>query len=146
MSNAAGTTQSDHAAYASHQLKEKGFHNEWEVVVATDYTLQLDFDHPSNLLCVIEPPDNFHSIRDMLEQQVGPVDYAVTRSKGGNVHVTITMREPMNIIERVAWQAIFGSDPVREALHLHSIKRNELNPILLFERKSPQLLLTEGAK
>ena len=33
------------------------------------------------------------------------------------------------------WQAAFGSDPKREALHLLSVSRNELNPILLFMRK-----------
>ena len=133
-----GIAKSDHAIYAAEQLKEKGLDDKWEVVVATDYTLQLDFDHPSDLLLMTDPPENFHRIRAMLEEQVGEVDYAVTRSRGGNVHVTITMREPMDIVQRIAWHAIFGSDPIREAGHLHSVKRQELNPILLYERKKPQ--------
>ncbi len=135
----------DHAAYAQKQLVEKGLNKEWEVVVATDYTLQLDYDSDNELLCVVEPPEIFWRVLEALESMAGPVDYAVTRSKGGNIHVTITMREPMHITMRVAWQAIFGSDPIREVGHLQSIVRNEVNPILLYERKKLVLNSSCGA-
>ena len=43
------------------------------------------------------------------------------------------------------WRAAFGSDPKREALHLLSVSRDELNPILLFMRKpAEQKLLGDG--
>jgi hypothetical protein len=118
----------DHAVYAAQCLINKGLDKEWEVVVATEYTLQLDIDR-------IAVPDTFPRLIGILEEQVGPVRYEVSASKSGNTHVIITMQNPMPITERVAWQAIFGSDPIREAAHLSSIKREELNPILLFQCK-----------
>jgi hypothetical protein len=55
------------------------------------------------------------------------------------------MKFALPIVERIAWQAAFGSDPKREALHLLSVSRGELNPILLFMRKpEKQKLLTGG--
>jgi hypothetical protein len=72
------------------------------------------------------------------------VTYDVSESKSGNVHVVINLPIPMHATKRVAWQAAFGSDPKREALHLLSIARREKNPILLYNRKKPQLMLTEG--
>jgi hypothetical protein len=129
--------QQDHATYAAQTLVEKGLDKEWEVVVATDTTLLLDIDN-------IFLPNNFNRLIILLEEQIGPVTNAVSDSKSGNLHVIITMKQPMDIIERITWQAILGSDPVREACHLGSVKRNEQNPILLFQRKT-QLLLTEGS-
>ena len=69
--------------------------------------------------------------------------YKASVSKGGNTHVIVHLRSAMDILERIAWQAAFGSDPKREALHLLSVSRGELNPILLFMRKpESQKLLT----
>jgi hypothetical protein len=131
------SSQQDHATYAAQTLVEKGLDKDWEVFVATDTTLLLDID--SDTL-----PDGFMRWLTLLEEQVGVVTYEVFVSKSGNRHVIITMKQPMDIIERIAWQAILGSDPVREACHLGSVKRNEQNPILLFQRKT-QLILTEGS-
>lgn len=119
----------DHAAFAAQSLVNQGLDKEWEVVVAKDNELQIDLDSP-----VL--PDNFKRLIGILEEQVGQVEYKVTISKSGNRHVIVTMANPLGIFERVAWQAIFGSDPVREAAHLSSIMREELNPILLYERKA----------
>lgn len=50
----------------------------------------------------------------------------------------------MNIVERVGWQAAFGSDAVREALCLFNIRREHKNPILLFmpKKRNPLRLPT----
>jgi len=68
----------------------------------------------------------------------------VSASKGGNTHVLVHLSRDMSILERVAWQGAFGSDPKREALHLLSISRDELNPILLFMRKPEAQKLLGG--
>jgi hypothetical protein len=137
MSEPSGVSrQQDHATYAAQTLVEKGLDKDWEVFVATDFTLLLDIDK-STL------PDNFDRLMSILEDQVGLVIYEMSTSKSDNLHVVITMKNPMDIIERIAWQTILGSDQVSGALHLGSVKRNELNPILLFQRKA-QRLLTAG--
>jgi hypothetical protein len=93
----------------------------------------------------VRVPEQFYDTLGILEAVLGEtVRYTVHESKGGNTHVLVHLNKDMPIIERVAWQAAFGSDPMREALHLLSISRNDLNPILLFMRKpEAQKLLGE---
>ena len=64
--------------------------------------------------------------------------FTVHESKGGNTHALVRLTVPMDVYERIAWQAAFGSDPKREALHLLSVSRGELNPILLFVKKQAE--------
>jgi hypothetical protein len=123
----------DHATAARAYLVNKGF-TDWEVVLADDVTLMLDYDDS----CIYNPlPDKFYRalhILDQVPEQEGAT-FKASASKGGNVHVIVHLNYPMPIVERIAWQAAFGSDPKREALHLLSVSRGELNPILLFMRK-----------
>jgi hypothetical protein len=133
----------DHATAARAYLVNKGF-TDWEVVLADDVTLMLDYDDS----CIYNPlPDKFDRARHILDQvpeQQGAT-FKASASKGGNVHVIVHLNYPMPIVERIAWQAAFGSDPKREALHLLSVSRGELNPILLFMRKPEvQKLLGDG--
>jgi len=146
----------DHVLAAQKYLEDHMFANEWQVVVADDNMLMLDYDdYPystmGNLL-----PDQFYRTLGIFEEAWGSDNYfSVTESKGGNTHVLLHFNVPMSIYCRIAWQAAFGSDPKREALHLLSLVRGELNPILLFMRKveptqalltakPEQKLLTEG--
>jgi len=132
----------DHATAARAYLVNKGF-TDWEVVLADDVTLMLDYDDS----CIYNPlPDKFYRalhILDQVPEQEG-VTFKTSASKGGNVHVIVHLNYPMPIVERIAWQAAFGSDPKREALHLLSVSRGELNPILLFMRK-PEVQKLLGA-
>lgn len=127
--------QNDHALAAEEFLKQAHFYD-WQVVVADDNKLMLDYDQ--------KPfdgglPEHLYDVLGILEQAVGCAVYMyAAESKGGNTHVVILLPRPMPIVERIAWQAAFGSDPKREALHLLSVSRNELNPILLFMRKDRQ--------
>lgn len=132
------TGQADHAHFAYRDLVEQGLDGQWQVVVADENHLQIDYDSP------IVPISLFMQGLGLLEKRLGgkPIDYKVTNSKSGNKHVIITLPQGhnLNIFERVGWQAILGSDPLREALHYVDIEKNEKNPILLFEKKE-QLLL-----
>jgi len=141
-SNVEGTIDKDHALYAEKYLRDMRLDDTWQVVVADDKTLMLDYDqrpYDGTL------PEQFWIMLGIFDQVVGSNNhFEHTASKGGNTHCVIHITSPMPIVERIAWQAAFGSDPKREALHLLSVSRGELNPILLFMRKpEPQKLLTE---
>ena len=128
-----GVLNNDHAQAAELWLNEHGFADDWCVVVADDKTLMLDYDgrpYDGTL------PEQFYVTLGIFNEVVGNVNYFHrTPSKGGNTHVIVHLTQTMPIVERIAWQAAFGSDPKREALHLLSVSRGELNPILLFMRK-----------
>jgi hypothetical protein len=126
----------DHVLAAQKYLEDKGFADQWQVVVADDKRLMLDYDDMiyDSHTCL---PDHFYNMLAILEEttKFHQTYFAVTESKGGRTHVIIHLNDPMLVTERIAWQAALGSDPRREALHLLSISRGELNPILLFMRK-----------
>lgn len=138
------TCQKDHALAAEEFLRQAHF-DDWQVVVADDKMLMLDYDTllwegDSTML-----PEQFYVALGIFDSVVGSNNYFVpTASKGGNTHVVIHMEKSMPIVERIAWQAAFGSDPKREALHLLSVSRGELNPILLFMRKPEEQKLLTG--
>lgn len=142
-SDVGGTINKDHALYAEEFLIEEGYDSKWQVVVADDKTLMLDYDQrPYD--CTL--PEQFYDTLGILEQALHEAQFfTVHESKGGNTHAKVVLTSPMPIVERIAWQAAFGSDPKREALHLLSVSRGELNPILLFMRKPEvQKLLGDG--
>ena len=128
-----GTINNDHALAAQKTLDDNGYAKEWQVVVADDKMLMLDYDQRP-YACTL--PEQFYDTLGILEQALHEAQFfTVHESKGGNTHAKVVLTSPMPIVERIAWQAAFGSDPKREALHLLSVSRGELNPILLFMRK-----------
>jgi hypothetical protein len=133
-SNVSGATaQKDHAEFAEKELLAKGF-TDWEVVVANEDELQLDYDDiPFGTLL----PKVFPRTLDILTQAFdgAAITFKTYASKGGRTHVIVKLPHCVPIMDRVAWQAAFGSDPIREALHICSIRKKELNPILLFMHK-----------
>lgn len=142
-SDVSQTSHNDHAIYAQEWLDQHGLADKWEVVVADDLHLQCDFDGLNDLLICDAIPASFFEGRRMLSERIHatvqnglPVlDYHVYESKGGNIHIVVDLPIPLHAMERVAWQTAMGSDPVREMIHLKSIAKEELNPILLFMRK-----------
>ena len=133
-----GVLNNDHAQAAELWLNEHGFADDWQVVVADDRMLMLDYDdQPEGAAPFL--PEQFFRALGILEQIPGQerqTYYQASVSKGGNTHVIVHLSSAMDVLERIAWQAAFGSDPKREALHLLSVSRDELNPILLFMRKA----------
>lgn len=61
------------------------------------------------------------------------VEQFFTRSKSGRTHAYILMNCDLNNQERCLLQALFRSDPVREAYNLIRTMRNEKDSIALFE-------------
>ena len=132
----------DHAQAGQLFLERNGFAKEWQVVVADEKMLMLDYDQrPYDGTF----PEQFYIVLGIFAYVVGSNYFSSYESKGGNTHCVVHFESPMPIAERIAWQAAFGSDPKREALHLLSVSRGELNPILLFMRKpAEQKLLGDG--
>jgi hypothetical protein len=146
-SDVAGVLNNDHAQAAEEFLRQAGFDKQWQVVVADDMVLMLDYDDWACGNALRDSlPEQFYVTLSIFGETFGHDNYYERSvSKGGNTHVVLHLSNPMDVIERIAWQAAFGSDPKREALHLLSVSRGELNPILLFMRKpEAQKLLSAG--
>lgn len=118
----------DHAAHVTRQLEESGEAAEWEVVLDNETTLLLDYDSP-----VL--PEQFHTILSIIQQVHNPCTYCAYKSRSGNTHVIVKLPSAMTQLERVAWQAAFGSDCKREALYLNRIVGGDTNINLLVMRK-----------
>ena len=108
-----------------------------EVVLPEDNQLQIDLD-------------NEHSYR-LLQNQLGIVqkflgDYGYEEhlSKSGEPtkrHVTLTFEDlKFTTLERLALQAMLGSDRIRELLGYVQLKNNDPNPVLFLEKKAPLAL------
>jgi hypothetical protein len=71
---------------------------------------------------------------NLIDEAYGIEEIHTGESRGGNQHFTVTLKRNITPIERIALQAVLGSDPRREA---HSLRRwlaGEKNPTLFFEK------------
>ena len=120
---------SDHAAFVLQQL-DGAESTGWEIVLADDTMLLLDYDVPYI-------PQQFLRTLDILNETMGfrEQKWKAYKSRSGNTHIIVKLSEIMPYSERIAWQAAFGSDPKREALHLLSRKRGDRNTMMLVMRK-----------
>lgn len=111
-----------------HEARLKGF----TVVEGDDYHLLLDIDSK-------ELDAKFWSAFSMMLDRF-PGDYEKWHSKSGNWHFYVTLDKPLPLLERIALQAMCGSDPRKEMMSLCSAQIGVTNPVLLF--KPPQRRLT----
>lgn len=125
----------DHEIHVQKMIEGRNQADIYKVVLPKPNEIQIDYDVPS-------VPERFETAMNFLSQAfVEPgqsLRYVVTRSKSGNTHVNVALPEGVVLteIERCAWQAVFLSDPNREALSLVSIRRGLKNPSLMIEFKS----------
>ena len=101
------------------------------VVVAGDYTLQMDIDTEEDFK---RWEENSPEILRRLKLKSSP---KITVSKGGlpHRHITITLDEPMDIWARIALQVILGSDFKRELFNSFRVLDGIEYPVLFFEPK-----------
>ncbi len=97
------------------------------VVVPTVAQLFLDIDSYDDM-------DILDKNRDLIEEAYGIEDEVKTRSRSGKWHVTITLKKPVTPLERIALQAVLGSDRRREAHSLRRLNEGETTPTIFFER------------
>lgn len=118
----------------------KGF----EVVLPSSFEIQLDIDLPwrdtenfvsqpmsvFEIICRDRP--RIREVLDRLLQRVVVTKWQAWRSAGGNCHVMLTMFRELELAERIALQAVLGSDPMREMLNLSRAWCQADDPIALF--------------
>ena len=121
---------SDHAKHVRTVLFNDAEDDSWEVVLADDTMLLLDYDTPYI-------PNQFLRTLDILNEAMGfrEQKWKAYKSRSGNTHVIVKLSQYLPVDQRIAWQAAFGSDLKREALHLLSNKRGDRNTMMLVMRK-----------
>jgi hypothetical protein len=121
---------SDHAAFVRQQLDNANESTDWEIVLADDTMLLLDYDTPYI-------PNQFLRTLAILNEAMGFLEqkWKAYKSRSGNTHVIVKLSQYLPVDQRIAWQAAFGSDLKREALHLLSNKRGDRNTMMLVMRK-----------
>jgi hypothetical protein len=124
----------DHEIHVKKMIEDKGKSDEFKVVLPAPNEIQIDYDQ-------MTIPEQFYDGLHFIGQAFIEVDqiirYTTTRSKSGNLHVNVALPQSVVLtdVERVGWQAVFGSDKNREALSLVSIRRGLKNPSLMIEFK-----------
>jgi hypothetical protein len=148
----------DHASYCQKRLFEDGLDDTFKVEVATDRTIQLDFDIPYVSELPIQFFETVRIFARILDKDAFGNDlkvpktamYRKLRSKNNRTHVIIDISWDMPQAERIAWQAAFGSDFKREALALAYSAQGQQNSVLLYSRKEEVALyvpiLPEGRR
>jgi hypothetical protein len=77
------------------------------------------------------------------------VTYAVRPSpsgRPGRYHVTVTMTGNVSPLERIALQAMLGSDPVREVLSWRRLQNGIETPTIFFEQTAASVVTSINAK
>lgn len=95
--------------------------------IAEENELQLDLDTP-------EQEEQYRRMRPHVEDVYDIEDVIETPSKSGRTHVRIYTAYPLSVEERIALQAILGSDPKKELCSLRRWLQGDQIPILLFEK------------
>lgn len=135
----------DHASFCEKKLKDAGLDGEFKVEVATDRTIQLDFDIPFEQAL----PQQFFEALEIFARMLGTDEYGNApfketnktamyrhlKSRSGRTHIVIDLSWDMPQAERIAWQAAMGSDFRREALSLAYAAKGQMAPVLLYSRK-----------
>ncbi len=117
-----------------------------EIVLPTSVQIQLDIDSPWTLesprTAMGESRGDVHRLRkiigcnikllDRISLEIGIDYWSAWRSRNGNTHVMITLWCGLDVTERIALQALLGSDPMRELLNLRRVLCRAEDPIALF--------------
>lgn len=100
------------------------------VEYADDLTLQLDLDGK-------EAESTFYEQYELLvDLKILPHTHTIwQRSRNGNSHVTIHLKEPLPVRTRILLQAVLGSDRKRELLSYAGVLKGQLHPVVLFRPK-----------
>jgi hypothetical protein len=99
-----------------------------DVRIPGDFELFLDIDTP-------EDRATFERNRELINEAYGIDEVVETTSRGGHTHIVVTVDVPVSIVERIALQAVLGSDRRREAHSMRRFFEGEATPTLFFERK-----------
>lgn len=111
--------------------------NDCEVVTPSDLELQIDCDTKSDFSLFKRQVKRLTEFSDIIHT------WTDVKSRNGNVHVLVTLRRPLPVVERIMLQACLGSDRTREILSYARVLQGDPNPVLLL-RPNRKLLTTGG--
>jgi hypothetical protein len=103
----------------------------WKIVEPKPNQLQLDLDGAR----AVRRYGMQFSILKKSGLANGWKELVLSSKKSGHVHVVITLPKAVRNLERVALQAILGSDIKREAFNFCRVKKRNKYPIVLFRRE-----------
>jgi hypothetical protein len=118
----------DNAENVQKHLDENGLSGLYKIVIADNNTIQVDLDEEASV-------ELFQQNYEIIKNYLGPHTTKKTLSKSKKLHVTIKTTKQFKAIERIAIQAILGSDLLRESLNFRNLKAKHKNPILFIEAK-----------
>ena len=132
----------------SQRALDEAARDDLDVVFPADDELQIDIDS-DEAFAVYE--EHF----DIVQNHIGVLNVTINPSRSGlpKRHITLKLKTNVSMIERLALQAMLGSDRLREILGYVQYKNNDPHPVLFLEKKPPKqlegstqsdLLLTEG--
>lgn len=124
MSAGGGLHQADLEA-AIDAAKVEGF----TVVRSAPDKLLLDLDSPAAVV-------QFEKTLPIIQRWMEAVETGRWLSKGGNLHVVITLGEELPMANRLFLQAVLGSDGIREFLGFCRLQNGVEEPSLLFRPRS----------
>jgi hypothetical protein len=132
----AAEADEDPVASVQKKMDTIGASDEYTIIIPKENEIQIDYDYP-------ELPLIFPELLGLLARAMqGSLKYKIYCSMSGNRHVVIECPRTLTDIERIAWQAVFASDPKREALSMMNLSRGLSNPSLLIHRKDGTDLLS----
>ena len=107
---------------------------------AKDNNLDVVFPKPNELQIDIDSEEayaRYGGVLERLQRHFRFITESITPSRSGypKRHIVLTLREPVTDVQRIALQAILGSDPVRELLSLKRIENGDPHPTLFLEKK-----------
>ena len=111
----------------SKEGREEALANGWQVIVPKDNELILDIDTEEQISNSIEAMQSFDDLISF------SATYPSKSGEPNHYHVYITLYSPLSIIERIAFQAILGSDRLRELNAFRRYMLKDPEPILAFE-------------
>ena len=105
--------------------------NNLDVVLPDNNQLLLDIDNDYDRGVFEQNRDIIDTFYGILSTSEGP-----SRSgKSGKRHIIVTLRTPVSPLERIALQAILGSDRRREAHSIRRLAQSDPNVTLFFEKR-----------
>lgn len=107
------------------RMKKEGY----EVVYPKDNELFIDIDSEDDLQLFRDQYEIFHR-----DYKVTSMQMRESRNGLPGRHVIVTLPFFVTDIERIAYQAALGSDPVRELLSLRRLKDEDDHPTLFVEK------------
>jgi hypothetical protein len=113
------------------------------VQYADDHTLQLDIDNSEDFEFFLKQVKILREHVDYL-----PEEFSMLLSSGGNRHIIIKLKRPIEARERILLQACLGSDRTRELLSYLATFGNSYvgqESVLLYRPLCPGTLLLTGS-